>query len=51
MLNYRIVHNQIPTKIEYELSEYGESLQGILDSLCTWEKNTLLEYMVINPLY
>ncbi|GKV55075.1 putative HTH-type transcriptional regulator YtcD [Sporosarcina sp. NCCP-2222] len=35
----RIVHNQIPPKVEYELSEYGQSLQGILDSLCAWGEN------------
>ncbi|GIN20566.1 winged helix-turn-helix transcriptional regulator [Siminovitchia fordii] len=32
----RIVYNQIPPKVEYELSEYGWSLQDILDSLCAW---------------
>jgi DNA-binding HxlR family transcriptional regulator len=32
----RIVYNQVPPKVEYELSEYGWSLQGILDSLCAW---------------
>ena len=32
----RIVYNQVPPKVEYELSDYGWSLQGILDSLCAW---------------
>jgi DNA-binding HxlR family transcriptional regulator len=32
----RIVHNQVPPKVEYELSEYGWSLKGILDALCAW---------------
>ncbi|MFE7064842.1 winged helix-turn-helix transcriptional regulator [Sutcliffiella sp. NPDC057660] len=32
----RIIYNQVPPKVEYELSEYGWSLQGILDSLCAW---------------
>jgi DNA-binding HxlR family transcriptional regulator len=32
----RIVYNQIPPKVEYELSEYGWTLQSILDSLCAW---------------
>ena len=32
----RIVYNQVPPKVEYELSEYGWSLKGILDSLCSW---------------
>ncbi|MGG1399141.1 helix-turn-helix domain-containing protein [Bacillus salipaludis] len=32
----RIVHNQVPPKVEYELSEYGWSLKDILDTLCAW---------------
>jgi len=32
----RIIYNQIPPKVEYELSEYGWSLKSILDSLCAW---------------
>ncbi|MCY8451133.1 winged helix-turn-helix transcriptional regulator, partial [Bacillus spizizenii] len=32
----RIVYNQVPPKVEYELSEYGRSLEGILDMLCAW---------------
>lgn len=35
----RIVYNQVPPKVEYELSEYGWTLQGILDSLCAWGEN------------
>ncbi|MEK3734827.1 MULTISPECIES: winged helix-turn-helix transcriptional regulator [Paenibacillus] len=35
----RIIHNQVPPKVEYELSEYGWSLQGILDALCAWGEN------------
>ncbi|MCU9613422.1 helix-turn-helix transcriptional regulator [Caldibacillus lycopersici] len=35
----RIVYNQIPPKVEYELSEYGKSLQSILDALCAWGEN------------
>nr|WP_263324229.1 helix-turn-helix domain-containing protein [Neobacillus sp. Marseille-Q6967] len=35
----RIVYNQVPPKVEYELSEYGWSLQSILDSLCAWGEN------------
>lgn len=34
----RIVCNQVPLKDEYELIEYGWSLQGILDSLQRWGK-------------
>jgi DNA-binding HxlR family transcriptional regulator len=32
----RIVYNQAPPKVEYELSEYGDSLRTILNSLCNW---------------
>ncbi|MDP4157053.1 MAG: helix-turn-helix domain-containing protein [Bacillota bacterium] len=54
----RIAYNQIPPKVEYELSEYGLSLKGILDSLCAWgekhitkvygDKFTVLEENVLN---
>lgn len=41
----RIVYNQVPPKVEYELTEYGWSLKPILDSLCNWgEKHILKEY-------
>lgn len=54
----RIVYNQIPPKVEYELSEYGQSLEGILNSLCVWgeqhitnvygDKFAVLEKSVLN---
>ncbi|WP_413305409.1 winged helix-turn-helix transcriptional regulator [Bacillus sp. 1P10SD] len=54
----RIVYNQVPPKVEYELSEYGWTLQGILDSLCAWgekhitkvygDKFSVLEENVLN---
>jgi DNA-binding HxlR family transcriptional regulator len=37
----RIVYNQVPPKVEYELSEYGTSLSGILNSLCLWGEGHL----------
>lgn len=37
----RIVYNQVPPKVEYELSEYGSSLSGILNALCTWGEGHL----------
>jgi DNA-binding HxlR family transcriptional regulator len=41
----RISYNQVPPKVEYELSKYGCSLKGILDSLCAWgEKHIIKEY-------
>ena len=54
----RIIYNQVPPKVEYELSEYGWSLQGILDSLCAWgeihitkvygDKSAVLEESILN---
>lgn len=54
----RIVYHQIPPKVEYELSEYGWSLQDILNSLCAWgekhitkvygDKFAVLEESVLN---
>ncbi|MGG4341296.1 winged helix-turn-helix transcriptional regulator [Paenibacillus lautus] len=41
----RIIHNQVPPKVEYELSDYGMSLSGILDMLCAWgEKHITIVY-------
>lgn len=54
----RIVYNQVPPKVEYELSEYGWSLQSILNALCTWgeqhiikvygDKSLVLEENILN---
>jgi DNA-binding HxlR family transcriptional regulator len=35
----RITYNQVPPKVEYELSEYGWSLKNILDQFCDWGEN------------
>ncbi|WP_165844730.1 winged helix-turn-helix transcriptional regulator [Staphylococcus saprophyticus] len=32
----RIVYDQVPPKVEYEFSEYGQTLGKILSSLCYW---------------
>lgn len=32
----RIIYNQVPPKVEYELTEYGRSLQDILYMMCRW---------------
>ncbi|HWL23223.1 MAG TPA: winged helix-turn-helix transcriptional regulator [Ureibacillus sp.] len=37
----RIVYNQVPPKVEYELSDYGRSLEDILHLLCAWGENHL----------
>jgi len=54
----RIVYNQVPPKVEYHLTEYGLSLGPILDSLCMWgeqhiinkfgDKNAVLEDSILN---
>ncbi|GIO04542.1 putative HTH-type transcriptional regulator YtcD [Brevibacillus reuszeri] len=38
----RIVHHQVPPKVVYELSEYGWSLKGILDTLCAWGERHII---------
>ncbi|MCT0447814.1 winged helix-turn-helix transcriptional regulator [Lactococcus lactis] len=32
----RKIYNQVPPKVEYSLSPYGETLNGLLDILCSW---------------
>lgn len=54
----RVVYNEVPPRVEYELSDYGLSLKGILNSLCEWgethitkvygDKFTVLEENVLN---
>lgn len=35
-LVHRRVYQQIPPKVEYSLTEEGESLRGILNQMCAW---------------
>lgn len=35
-LIHREVYHQIPPKVEYSLTERGQSLMKVLDELCTW---------------
>ncbi|MCU6797093.1 MULTISPECIES: winged helix-turn-helix transcriptional regulator [Paenibacillus] len=54
----RIIYHQIPPKVEYELSEYGWSLDSILSALCNWgeihitkvygDKSAVLEDNILN---
>lgn len=54
----RIVYNQVPPKVEYELSDYGKSLESILSALCAWgdvhitkvygDKFSVLEDSILN---
>ncbi|MCY7860269.1 winged helix-turn-helix transcriptional regulator [Bacillus haynesii] len=39
----RIVYQQVPPKVEYELSEYGWTLKDILDSLCSWGETHIMK--------
>ncbi|KAA0811595.1 winged helix-turn-helix transcriptional regulator [Bacillus sp. AY2-1] len=32
----RTVHSQVPPKVEYSLSEYGQTLTAVLDCMCEW---------------
>ncbi|WP_295790379.1 helix-turn-helix domain-containing protein [uncultured Veillonella sp.] len=32
----RKVYNEVPPRVEYSLSAYGESLGSVLDGLCSW---------------
>jgi len=37
----RKVYNQIPPKVEYSLTDYGHSLNKILEELCVWGENDI----------
>jgi len=37
----RKVFNQIPPKVEYSLTDYGHSLNKILEELCVWGENDI----------
>ncbi|WP_238162371.1 helix-turn-helix domain-containing protein [Cohnella sp. AR92] len=39
----RIVYNEVPPRVEYELTEYGWSLKPILDSLCAWGESHIIK--------
>ncbi|MFF2090851.1 winged helix-turn-helix transcriptional regulator [Paenibacillus sp. NPDC058174] len=37
----RYMYNEIPLRVEYELTEYGWSLKTILDNICDWGEHHL----------
>jgi DNA-binding HxlR family transcriptional regulator len=39
----RIVHQQVPPKVEYELTELGHSLKEILFLMDEWGENNVLK--------
>jgi DNA-binding HxlR family transcriptional regulator len=34
----RVVHPEVPPRVEYSLSDYGETLRPLTDLMCTWGK-------------
>lgn len=40
---YRHVYDQVPPKVEYSLTERGESLNKILNQLCSWGEENIDE--------
>lgn len=38
----RTVYQQVPPKVEYSISDYGQTLAEILDQLCTWGEANVL---------
>lgn len=33
---HRMVYQQVPPKVEYSLTEYGQTLTKVLDLMCSW---------------
>jgi DNA-binding HxlR family transcriptional regulator len=47
----RTIFAEVPPKVEYRLTEKGESVVPILELMCEWgEKNMEGRYKLINPL-
>lgn len=40
----RFIYTQIPPKVEYSLTQAGQSLIPILDTMCKWGQNYANEY-------
>lgn len=41
----RKVYNELPLKVEYEVSDYGKSLYEILSLMCKWGSDHYLDYI------
>lgn len=37
----RIVYNQMPPKVEYHITEYGVSVNKIIDLMCSWGRDNI----------
>ncbi|NJN28752.1 MAG: helix-turn-helix transcriptional regulator [Cyclobacteriaceae bacterium] len=40
----RIIYNEVPQRVEYEISEYGKSLHSILRTIENWGNEHILNY-------
>ena len=47
----RKVFNQVPPKVEYSLTAYGQGMEPILNMLCTWGENMLNYYRIKVKMY
>lgn len=39
----RTLYHEVPPRVEYELSDYGRSLEGILSLLCDWGEQHIIK--------
>ncbi|AJG99354.1 MarR family transcriptional regulator [Clostridium beijerinckii] len=37
----RTVYNQMPPKVEYYITEYGKTVNKIIDSMCSWGRDNI----------
>ncbi|MDF2884408.1 MAG: putative transcriptional regulator [Clostridiaceae bacterium] len=37
----RVVYNQMPPKVEYHITEYGKSVNEIVDLMCSWGRKNI----------
>ena len=37
----RIVYNQMPPKVEYHITDYGVSVNKIIDLMCSWGRDNI----------
>ena len=37
----RTVYNQLPPKVEYDVTEYGTSVNEIIDTMCNWGRKNI----------
>jgi DNA-binding HxlR family transcriptional regulator len=48
----RVVHHQVPPKVEYSLTEWGQALCPALDALLTWvDRRPSIEAVPVRPIH